>query len=137
ADRPGPRPERPDRRAARVARAALAPSRGGALRARRGAVLGRQPGGGRRVVPRGAAVGAGTGGGGAHGAGALRPRRQPRRGGPLSPGVDLRRSEGPRGGVRELLRPGPTNAALLDRVIRRYQAFVSETPGDVPARAAL
>jgi tetratricopeptide (TPR) repeat protein len=39
--------------------------------------------------------------------------------------------------LRELMRPGPTNAALLDRVIRRYQAFVAETPADVPARAAL
>ncbi|HYV85014.1 MAG TPA: tetratricopeptide repeat protein [Patescibacteria group bacterium] len=39
--------------------------------------------------------------------------------------------------LRELLRPGPTNAALLDRVVRRYQAIVAETPADIPARAAL
>jgi tetratricopeptide (TPR) repeat protein len=39
--------------------------------------------------------------------------------------------------LRELLRPGPTNAALLERVVRRYQAIVGETPSDVPARAAL
>src|SRR5262249_54476975 len=38
--------------------------------------------------------------------------------------------------VRELQRPGPTHAALLDRVLRRYEAIVRESPDDPPARAA-
>lgn len=39
--------------------------------------------------------------------------------------------------VRELRRPGPTHAALLERVLKRYETIVRETPGDLPARAGL
>ncbi|HZN02517.1 MAG TPA: tetratricopeptide repeat protein [Candidatus Polarisedimenticolia bacterium] len=39
--------------------------------------------------------------------------------------------------VRELRRPGPTHAALLDRVLKRYESIVKQTPDDLPARAGL
>ena len=39
--------------------------------------------------------------------------------------------------VRELRRPGPTHAALLERVLKRYETIVRETPDDLPARAGL
>jgi len=48
--------------------------------------------------------------------------------------VDMRDHEAARA---ELNRPGPTNAALLARVVTRYESLVSETPDDMPARAAL
>jgi tetratricopeptide (TPR) repeat protein len=39
--------------------------------------------------------------------------------------------------VRELQRPGPTHAALLDRVLKRYETIVRDTPDDLAARAGL
>jgi tetratricopeptide (TPR) repeat protein len=39
--------------------------------------------------------------------------------------------------IRELQRPGPTHTALLDRVLKRYETIVKETPDDLPARAGL
>jgi len=48
--------------------------------------------------------------------------------------VDMRDHEAAR---TELNRPGPTNAALLARVVTRYESLVAETPDDMPARAAL
>ena len=39
--------------------------------------------------------------------------------------------------VRELQRPGPTHAALLERVLKRYETIVKETPDDLSARAGL
>jgi tetratricopeptide (TPR) repeat protein len=48
--------------------------------------------------------------------------------------VDMRDHDAAR---TELNRPGPTNAALLARVVKRYESLVTETPDDMPARAAL
>ena len=39
--------------------------------------------------------------------------------------------------VRELRRPGPTHAALLERVLKRYERIVKETPDDLAARGGL
>lgn len=39
--------------------------------------------------------------------------------------------------VRELRRSGPTHAALLERVLKRYEALVKEAPDDLAARAGL
>jgi tetratricopeptide (TPR) repeat protein len=48
--------------------------------------------------------------------------------------VDMRDHDAARA---ELMRPGPTNAALLARVVKRYESLVAETPDDMTARAAL
>lgn len=48
--------------------------------------------------------------------------------------VDARDHEG---AMRELRRPGPTHASLLDRVLKRYEALVRQEPHDLPARCGL
>jgi tetratricopeptide (TPR) repeat protein len=39
--------------------------------------------------------------------------------------------------IKELTRPGPTNATLLARVVQRYEGLVAAAPEDIPLRAAL
>jgi tetratricopeptide (TPR) repeat protein len=48
--------------------------------------------------------------------------------------VDARDHEG---AMRELRRSGPTHAALLERVLKRYEALVRREPQDLPARCGL